>query len=155
MYFFKEMGYNNIVRLIYETKKQQYQLKNKYWLKVVFFKSPFKKYDNNKITWLMDIVVGKTKRQINDHFNSTRKSPKCLLNKSTNNKGGIESLLIALTCLKEFENTLPKGNIIRIEGCDEQRIKVYSRLLKYGFVQATWYEPKKSWHGKTYYLKEI
>lgn len=134
--------------------KYWHQLKNGYWLKVVFFKSPFKEYDDNKPTWLMDIAVAKTKRKINNHFNKTRRSPKCLLNKSTNNNGGIESLIVSLKILQEFEKTVKKGNRIRIEGCDEQRIKVYSRLLRYGFTQASWFELGKSWHGRVYYFKE-
>lgn len=104
----------------------------------------------------MDIVVAKSKRKCNDHHYKTRKSPKKLKNKSTNHKqNSIEVLSTSLKSLLQFENTLSKGSCIRIEGSDEQRIHVYSRLLKYGYIQASWYAPNKWWNGKVYYFKTI
>lgn len=98
----------------------------------------------------------KTKRMCNDHYCKTRKSPKKLHYKSTNHKqNGIEALTISLKSLLQFEKTLPVGSYIRIEGSDKQREHVYSRLLRYGYNQASWYVPNRWWNGKVYYFKTI
>lgn len=113
-----------------------HQLKNKYWLKITFFKIKdkerrvFFKSDN---IWSVDIVVTKTKRQANDHYCKSCGSKKFLYLQSTNNRGGIESLLIALEELKRFKEWIPKGHKILVSGTDDQRTKVYSRLLRYGY----------------------
>jgi hypothetical protein len=136
-----------------------HQLKNGYWLKINFYKAS--KYYFGVDTWLVDIAVAKTKRRVNDHYNRTRYSPKSLYHRSTNIKGGIESLLITLDALKRFESTLPKGSVIRVEGTDEQRTKVYSRLLTYGYTLATWWSEKcidceqNQCELKYYYFKVI
>ena len=104
----------------------------------------------------MDIAVAKTKRKCNDHYCKTNKSPKNLKNVSSNHKqNGIEALNVALRSLLRFETMLPEGVTIRIEGSDEQRRHVYSRLLRYGYIQASWFAPGKSWHGRAYYFKII
>lgn len=114
-----------------------HQLKNKYWLKVTFFriKDTEKKlfFGCNNI-WSVDIVVTKTKRQANDHYCKSFGSRKFLYLQSTNNRGGIESLLVTLEELKHFKEWLPKGHMIVISGTDDQRTKVYSRLLRYGYT---------------------
>ena len=135
--------------------KEWHKLSNGYWLKIMFIFTNFKKWGFNEKVWLIDIAVGKTRRKINDHYNSTKKSPKCLNKKSTNHKGGIESLLITLKSMQKFEKTLNKGDTIIIESTDEQRSRVYSRLLRYGFTYASWNDPGMPWHKLVFYFKEF
>jgi hypothetical protein len=135
--------------------KEWHQLSNGYWLKILYTYQHYQENHNYGV-WLMDIVVAKTKRNCNDHYCKTKKSLKKLKNKSTNHKqNNVEALSISLKSLLQFEKTLPKGSSIRIEGSDNQRIHVYSRLLKYGYIQASWYAPGKWWHEKIYYIKTI
>jgi hypothetical protein len=135
--------------------KRWVHLSNGYWLKIMLFRPSRNMWSYKPNIYLVDIVVAKTKRQVNDHYNSTRKSPKSLGFKSTNNRGGLESLTKTLEVLKECESILPKGSILRIEGSDERRRKVYGRLVRYGFVTASWYAPNWRWHKEQYYFKEI
>lgn len=136
-------------------KKKWYKLKNGYWLKILLIKADPRYWGYTDKTFFVDIAVGKTKRIVNNHYSKTCHSPKSLRNKSSNNKGGIEALLITLQYIQEIEQSLPKNSIIRIEGSNEQRINVYSRLKKYGFIEAFWNAPKCHWHKKKYYFKEI
>lgn len=134
-------------------KKEWHKLSNGYWEKIIyryntnFFDSP---------VWTMDLFVAKTKRIINDMCGKSHKSPKkCYIGQSTNhNQNGIESLTIALKSLLRFISKLPKNSKIRIEGNDKQRINVYSRLTRYGFIAASYYRPERSWHKRKYYFKE-
>ena len=114
-----------------------HQLKNKYWLKVTFFriKDIEKKlfFECNNI-WSVDIVVTKTKRQANDHYCKSFGSRKFLYLQSTNNRGGIESLLVTLEELKHFKEWLPKGHIIVICGTDDQRTKCILHQTGYTLI---------------------
>jgi hypothetical protein len=151
----KERFGNKKKVIIIKQIKEWYQLSNGYWLKILYTYQHYQE-NHNYGTWLMDIVVAKTKRQCNDHYCKTRNSPKKLKNKSSNHKqNSIEALSVSLKSLLQFEKTLPIGNSIRIEGSDEQRIHVYSRLLKYGYIQTSWYTPNKWWNGKVYYFKTM
>jgi len=114
-----------------------YKLQNGYWLKVMITKFDNIYYPPN--SWNASIVVAKTKRKANDHFNKLHNSPKNLENKSTNYKGGIESLIASMTIIHQFEKLLSNGNYIIIEGSDEQRKRVYRRLLRYGYKE--YYSP--------------
>jgi hypothetical protein len=109
---------------------------------------------NNNNVFSISITIGKTKRIVNNHYNSTKKSPKSLFKKSSNNKGGIESLLVTLNYIFDFLKILPKGSIFFVEGSDDQRRHVYSRLLKYGFIEASWYDPKSWFHKNKLYFIE-
>jgi hypothetical protein len=130
--------------------KHWHKLTNGYWLKVLFIK--LTGYYN---LWAVDIAVGKTKRIVNDHYNKTKKSPKTLYNKSSNNKGGLEALKITLQDIQDFVKSLPGNNTILVNGSDEQRIHVYSRLLHHGFIQASYFVPEKVWHKDIYYFLEV
>lgn len=137
-----------------KNKNIWHKLHNGYWLKVRFLKAS-KYFHNSGNLWFVDIAVGKSKRQVNDHYNTTQKSPKKLRNKSTNNKGGLEALRLTLQDIQEFIKILPSGSKLQIEGSDEQRRHVYSRLLRYGFIGASWYAPENHWHKQTYYWIEV
>lgn len=104
----------------------------------------------------MTIAVAKTKRKCNDGWGKTFRSPKSLLDRSSNhNQNTIESLMVALRSLFNFEESLPKGSYIMIQGTDEKRVRVYSRLKRYGYEEANWYNPGTTWHTGTYYYKII
>lgn len=110
--------------------KQWTQLSNGYWLKMMFT-TRFNSYGYVVYT---DMVVGKTRRHVNDSFSKSEISPKNLMGKSTNhNSNGIEALVVALKMLLDFEKTLPKNYEIRVYGADNQRVRVYRRLLRYGY----------------------
>jgi len=132
-----------------------YQLKNGYWLKIRFIKCKWKT-ENKLDMWNVSIVVVKTKRKANDHSNSSVRRPKNLINKSTNVRGGIESLMITLHSILQFEKMLSEGSAIVIVGFEDQREKVYSRLLRYGYSQMIWYDPDNYYKKESIcYIKEI
>lgn len=131
------------------------QLRNRYWLKVVFCMVTKQEWNYHPNTWTVEIAVAKTRRKVNDHFRKSRDSPKRHYNESTNSKGGIESLVKALNILQDFEKTLPTGSNIIVEGTDDQRILVYSRLQRYGYKRTKWFAPGEYWHGQVYYFKKI
>ena len=132
-----------------------HQLKNGYWLKIKFIKCKWQT-ESCKDMWNVSIIVAKTRRKANDHSNSSVRSPKNLINKSTNIKGGIDSLMITLNSILQFEKILPEGSAIVIIGVEDQRAKVYSRLLRYGYSQTIWYDPSNYYKGESIcYVKKI
>lgn len=140
--------------VISKIKKEWYKLGNGYWLKILFIKvnkCVSEKYYCNPNAWLVSIAVGKTKRKVNDHYSKTYKSPKSLYLKSSNVKGGIESLIKTMESLKHFEKSLTKDSMVVIQGFNDQRTKVYSRLLRYGYKKAAWNDESI----QDFYYKEI
>lgn len=140
--------------------KRWYHLSNRYWLKIMLI-HPMPDCWTMKgrlNEYMIDITVSKTKRKVNDHYNSTLRSPKSMYKKSTNHKGGFEVFKHVLNFIEEYSAKLPKGSIISIQGSDDKRTHVYSRILRYGFIAASWYvwyAPNDSCNKKTYYFKEI
>jgi hypothetical protein len=102
-------------------KKIWHQLHNRYWLKVQFTRT--NKYHKD---YEVSIVVGKTRRIVNDHFMKTTKSPKVSINKSTNYNGGLEALRLTLQDIQDYAKILPQGYCILVQGSDQQRTNVYS-----------------------------
>jgi hypothetical protein len=136
-------------------KSKWVHLSNGYWLKIKVIKLWPCAWGYDSKIHCIDIAVGKTRRIVNDHYSRRRRSPKSLYNKSSNNKGGLEALIKTMEFIQEYISIVPKGTTIRIEGSNEQRVKVYSRLLRYGFKTAFYYAPNCHWHKKQYYFKEI
>lgn len=91
------------------------------------------KTGHKTIGWKVEAVIAKTKRQCNDCFNKSPKSHKILWGKSTNAGSGAYALSIAFSHVKEFEKRLPLGSEIFICAYDEKRLRVYKRLIRYGF----------------------
>jgi hypothetical protein len=131
---------------------EKYKLQNGYWLKIRYFLG--KQSTEAHPVFLVDIVVAKTMRQCNDHYKKTKNSPKNLRNKSTNSKGGIEALRISLESILNFSERLRPGCIIHIEGSDDQRVRVYKRLTRYGFIEASHFSPGNEWHKREYFYYE-
>ena len=136
-------------------RKKWVPLSNGYWLKILVLQMTRNMRCYAKNIYMLDICVGKTKRIVNDHYNSKRRSPKSLFQKSSNNKGGIEVYLKTLDYIDELKSILPKGSILRIEGSDDKRKRAYKILLRHGFKSASFYDPYFRWHKEIYYFLEI
>jgi hypothetical protein len=134
-----------------------YKLSNEYWLKCILLK-PNKcdwVYEYSDRLYFIDVAVGKTKRVVNDHYNRTRRSPKSLYKKSSNYRGGLETFRVVLEFIEYVKEYLPKRSILRVEGADQKRIKVYSRLLRYGFEERKFNAPKCWFDELPYYELEV
>ena len=105
-----------------------FKLKNGQWLKVVFSYVS----SNKSNIWYMSIVIGNTKRQCNDCFCKTEKSPKILFGKCTGRKAGLEPFIIALKELKNLEKTVHNCEI-QIIGASDRLKNVYKWLMRYGY----------------------
>jgi hypothetical protein len=130
---------------------ETYRLQNDYWLKIKYELSS----QSTCNIFMVDIVVAKTLRQCNDNFNKTKNSPKNLRNKSTNSKGGLEALRIALESVLNFKDRLVEGCYLHVEASNQQRANVYSRLTRYGFVEGIHNSPKSKWHEQKYYYLKV
>ena len=140
--------------------KRWYHLSNGYWLKVLLTHPMPNCWTNfgRRNEYTVDVAIGKTKRKVNDHYNCSRHSPKSMYLKSTNHKGGLEAFRHVMDFIDEYSTKLPKGSVISIQGSDAKREHVYSRVLRYGFIEAawfTWYDTNASWNRKKFYFKEI
>jgi hypothetical protein len=138
------------MKAMYEIKQWK-QLSNGYWLKMVFTLG-----HDTRPTWYVSMVVGKTRRLVNDTYSKSGKSPKNLVSKSTNHHAaGIEALMTAFRIVQDFEKALPEGSEIQVHATDMQRARVYGRLQRYGYIQKLTDRPKSGRHGRPYYVKVI
>lgn len=103
-----------------------FKLKNNQWLKIMFT------YVSSLNKWIMDICVANSKRECNDCFFKTEKSPKVLYGHITGNRAGMEPFIISLKSLLDFEKEIGDCEIV-ITGASDRLTKIYSRLKRYGY----------------------